>query len=814
MSSKNFSSPGGESRVPNSLSRKCPLEDVWMDLQDGIRQVFSYRSMSKPRYMKLYTHVYNYCTSVNQTPDSSRSTSARSASGRTGKKEAGGRAARKTVGPGAASAGGKRGSKDAGSSSASGTSHHIGIGLYRKIEDLFQEILSDISKAGEHLRDESILDQYTQEWERYQFSCRVLHGLFAYLNRHWVKRECDEGRKGIVDVYSLALMAWKKYYFWPLKERIINAVLTLIQRERRGEAINTRFISGVTSSLVELGVCDRVGGAETGRNLEFYRDNFETVFFEDTMNFYAAESIAFLSENSVTEYVRKVEQRLNEEQRRCGVYLHESSRDELARKCESALISNHIDRLYSEFKVLLRNYRTEDLSRIYGLVARVDSSVTTLHTAFEEHIREEGSLAISSIATTGAVDAEAYVKKFLEIFDRFLDIVDKAFAQNSCFRDALDKAFRVFVNKNAATDAAGSATRSPELLARYCDALLKKGSRISEENELDFEMCRVMIVFGYVEDKDVFQKFYSKMLAKRLVHHLSTSDDAEAAMISKLKACCGFEYTAKLQRMFQDIGVSKDLTDAFRTSIQASPESAGLVDFTIQVLSSGSWPFVAVAGEFSLPPELEKVQTRLSSFYTNKHSGRKLTWLYSMSKGELTTTCFKNKYIFQASTYQIAVLLHFNDHDSHSIRHLQKVTLIKEDTLMQVIAILLKCKLLVCKDDAPTQDSIVSLFLGYRNKKLRININVPLKGEVKAEQEATHKHIEEDRKLLIQAAVVRIMKMRKTLSHQQLMGEVLGQLSSRFKPRVPIIKRCIDVLIEKEYLERVDGQMDKYTYLA
>lgn len=44
-----------------------------------------------------------------------------------------------------------------------------------------------------------------------------------------------------------------------------------------------------------------------------------------------------------------------------------------------------------------------------------------------------------------------------------------------------------------------------------------------------------MVVFKYLEDKDVFQKFYSKMLAKRLVQHMSASDDAEASMISKLK---------------------------------------------------------------------------------------------------------------------------------------------------------------------------------------------------------------------------------------------------------------------------------------
>lgn len=44
-----------------------------------------------------------------------------------------------------------------------------------------------------------------------------------------------------------------------------------------------------------------------------------------------------------------------------------------------------------------------------------------------------------------------------------------------------------------------------------------------------------MVLFKYIEDKDVFQKFYSKMLAKRLVQQNSASDDAEAGMISKLK---------------------------------------------------------------------------------------------------------------------------------------------------------------------------------------------------------------------------------------------------------------------------------------
>lgn len=191
---------------------------------------------------------------------------------------------------------------------------------------------------------------------------------------------------------------------------------------------------------------------------------------------------------------------------------------------------------------------------------------------------------------------------------------------------ALDKACGKFINTNAVTIASKSTSKSPELLAKYCDLLLKKSSKNPEEAELEDTLNQVMVVFKYIEDKDVFQKFYSKMLAKRLVNHTSASDDAEASMISKLKQACGYEYTIKLQRMFQvsecdgsnthsylsidlyffsssqDIGISKDLNDKFRKRINSS-ESPNEIDFSIQVLSSGSWPFNQ-SFNFSLPSEV------------------------------------------------------------------------------------------------------------------------------------------------------------------------------------------------------------------
>ena len=42
---------------------------------------------------------------------------------------------------------------------------------------------------------------------------------------------------------------------------------------------------------------------------------------------------------------------------------------------------------------------------------------------------------------------------------------------------------------------------------------------------------------------------------------------------------------------------------------------------------------------------------RFTAFYGGQHSGRKMNWLYHMSKGELVTNCFKNKYTLQVRSY-------------------------------------------------------------------------------------------------------------------------------------------------------------------
>ncbi|KAH9505432.1 Cullin-1 [Bulinus truncatus] len=776
---------------PHGL-RPIELDQIWDDLKAGVRSIYRRQSMSKQRYMELYTHVYNYCTSVHSAANQNQQ----------------GTVAGSSSSP-------RNPPNISRNRPQGGGAQFVGHELYKRIRDLLRQYLQNLLKDGQDLLDEQVLQFYTRQWEDYQFSSKVLDGICAYLNRHWVRRECDEGSRGIYFIYSLALITWRENLFRPLHKQVTNAVLKLIERERNGEPINTRLVSGVISCYVELGL-NKDDPSARGPTLSVYKEHFENVFLDDTERFYTTESNEFLRHNPVTEYMKKAEMRLMEEQKRVQIYLHESTFDALARVCEKVLIQKHLENFHCEFQNLLNTDKDEDLGRMYQLVSRIQEGLTELKSLLEKHILNQGASALEKCGEAAVNDPKIYVQTILNVHKKYHALVMTAFSNDAGFVAALDKACGQFINSNYVTKQASNSSKSPELLARYCDLLLKKSSKNPEEAELEDTLNQVMVVFKYIEDKDVFQKFYSKMLAKRLVGHMSASDDAEASMISKLKQACGFEYTSKLQRMFQDIGVSKDLNENFRKHLETSKEPVD-IDFSIQVLSSGSWPFQQSC-TFTLPVELERSYQRFTAFYGSRHSGRKLNWLYQMSKGEVVTNCFKNRYTLQASTFQMAVLLLYNSTDTYSVQQLQESTLIKMDILLQVLQILLKSKLLVADDNTNDADikpeTQLSLFLGYKNKKLRVNINVPMKTEVKAEQESTHKNIEEDRKLLIQAAIVRIMKMRKTLKHQQLLIEVLNQLSSRFKPRVPVIKKCIDILIEKEYLARVDGQKDTYSYLA
>jgi hypothetical protein len=101
-----------------------------------------------------------------------------------------------------------------------------------------------------------------------------------------------------------------------------------------------------------------------------------------------------------------------------------------------------------------------------------------------------------------------------------------------------------------------------------------------------------------------------------------------------------------------------------------------------------------------------------------------------------------------------------------------------------------------------------------KRTKIKISSHVQTETVSTQETDATRKAVEEDRRLFIQATIVRVMKSRKELFHTQLVQEVIEQSKSRFAPSVPMIKKSIEQLIEKQYIDRDKTVRDKYLYVA
>ncbi|KAJ3118521.1 hypothetical protein HDU96_000937 [Phlyctochytrium bullatum] len=297
------------------------------------------------------------------------------------------------------------------------------------------------------------------------------------------------------------------------------------------------------------------------------------------------------------------------------------------------------------------------------------------------------------------------------------------------------KGFRTVINN---APPAGLGATSAEVLAKYCDWILKKTSKVQfSEGEIEAKLSRVvscgvnlskiqLILFEYVEDKDVFQKFYSRLLAKRLIFSASVSDEAESNMITRLKNICGFEYTAKLQRMFTDMALSGDVNRQFVGDL--GKKSITLpIDFSILVLTAGSWPLSNNAADVLLPGELDLTVAEFSRFYNTLHNGP-----------DVRVNFADKRYELNVSLHQLCLLRLFNDADKYDLSELVNLT----------------------------------------------------------------KFSEADLRRIMKATIVRIMKSRKTITHPLLIQETIDHSKSRFIPSVALVKKSIEKLIEKGYMAR------------
>ena len=276
--------------------------------------------------------------------------------------------------------------------------------------------------------------------------------------------------------------------------KLVGAVLCQITRQRNGEFVDQGLIKRVVDSFVSLGLDNADPDKEC---LNIYKDQFETAFIAAMEQYYKKESETFLAGNSVSDYLKKAEDRLREEENLIERYLHNKTRKELVSKCEAVLIREHSDLIWESFQPLLDFDKDEDVQPMYTLLSRFQEGLKLFRKKFEAHVKLSSLSAIEKLVSqTGAtaanaeVDPKAYVNALLEVYHKNSETVNISFKGEAGFAATLDKACQEFVNRNAATG--GSSTKSPELIAKHLDMLLRKNNKMAEEDDLEGALNRVV----------------------------------------------------------------------------------------------------------------------------------------------------------------------------------------------------------------------------------------------------------------------------------------------------------------------------------
>nr|CAG4641482.1 EOG090X01NX [Eurycercus lamellatus] len=667
-------------------------------------------------------------------------------------------------------------------------SHGFAPLVYSKLKSLTEtHVQSNLSQfLAESIDPGVFLKMMNDCWQSHCQQMILVRSIFLYLDRKYVLQNA-----GIASLWDMGLDIFKVHIIGDalVQTRTVDGLLLLIDNERQGDTVDRSLLKNLLRMLSDLGI---------------YHEAFETKFLASTERVYSAEGQRLMQEREVPEYLAHVDKRLNEENQRLLHYLDHSTKRALISTVEKQLIGEHLVQILQKgLDALIEENRISDLKLTFNLLSRVKNGPQELCTAFCGYVKKRGRTIV--------IDPEkdkTMVQELLDFKEKLDRIVLTCFGRHEKFVNSLKESFENFVNQRL--------NKPAELIAKFVDSKLRAGNKESTEEEMERLLDKIMVLFRFIHGKDVFEAFYKKDLAKRLLVGKSASVDAEKSMLSKLKQECGGGFTSKLEGMFKDMELSKDVNVAFKQYIvhMNQPELTNM-DLTVNILTMGYWPTYAPT-EVTLPAEMVNFQEIFKRFYLAKHSGRKLQWQPTLGFCVLRASFPTGMKELQVSLFQTLVLLLFNAADELPFEEIKAATNIEDAELRRTLQSLACGKARVLQKAPRSKDVKDGDRFEYNkeftNKLFRIKINQIQLKETTEEQKATEERVFQDRQYQIDAAIVRIMKMRKTLTHNLLITELYNQLNFPVKPAD--LKKRIESLIDRDYMERDKDNGNQYNYVA
>ncbi|KAF7374903.1 CULLIN-2 domain-containing protein [Mycena sanguinolenta] len=669
--------------------------------------------------------------------------------------------------------------------------------LHKKGEMLYNGVIALVAENLEHLAntqvvptfpsgssDETVQSQEAEMllkalrniWDHHVSNMIRLGQILKYMDRVYAKSA------EVPEIWDAGLNLFLEHIIRPpIKQHLVTAILNQIQFERDGYVINRSAIKGCVDVFLTL---------EDANGLTVYRRDLEPALLRESNTFYEAEGLKLLQSCDAPEYLRRVESRLESEDSRTHHYLSRNSAPALRQILQDHLLTPHLTTVISMassgLDAMIDLNKTSDMARMYRLFTTVPTGLGCLKRALKESVRRRGETinqASSGIEGGEAITKSAqgaqtlalalkWVQDVLDLKDLFDRIWKDAFSSDRELESNLNEAFENFINLNE---------RSSEFISLFIDEHLRRGLKGKTDTEIDAVLDKTITVFRYITEKDVFERYYKGHLAKRLLLGRSVSDDAERGMLAKLKIECGHQFTQKLEGMFKDMALSEDAMKAYKKHLGQTV--APKIDISVIVMTSTFLANVAV----------DRDDMHASLGYD---PGIQIP---SLGNADVRVAFKTRKHDLNVSTFALG------PDDFMTYEEIKEATSIADIELRRQLQSLACAKFKILKKHPPGREvdptDSFSFNIDFSSNLQKIKIGtVSSKVESGEERKETKDRIDEERRHQTEACIVRIMKDRKHMTHNDLINEVTRQLATRFLPNPLNIKKRIENLIEVRFL--------------
>ena len=297
----------------------------------------------------------------------------------------------------------------------------------------------------------------------------------------------------------------------------------------------------------------------------------------------------------------------------------------------------------------------------------------------------------------------------------------------------------------------------------------------------------------------------------------------ESDFLKRLNQVMGEQQIIRIKGMIQDIVNSKKLNSdlaTYMTSKKSKYPSLRQDVANIYLLTKSSWPKEVLETETcQIPDDLAEYVTCFSDYFEKQNPGQTkvVDWLLEEGYIEVATTLGKSKkmLILTVGQYSILTALAKEPDMKMTYAHIKEATKVKK--MLGALGPMVSKKLLLRENPDIKQKIEENEFLSinpqFQAKTREVNFIVRKTLKNRA-SEGDKDKIDENRKVMIEAAIVKNMKSKKVSKFHDLATDVRRLLQDHFQPPDNLLRIMIDNLIRREFLERDENDMNVYIYKA